>query len=85
MLHDKLVEWNELDPELNDPPRRLRSLRVLTDRVVPGRFKVRYQPREGEGWGDVAAKFRVEQPDLRAWNWRARHDPIVASAGARWR
>jgi hypothetical protein len=72
VLTEELIEWNELDPQEELPPRRLRSLRVRTDRRVPGRFKVYYQPSEGEGWGDIAAKFRVEQPDIRAWNWRFR-------------
>ena len=72
VLREKLVEWNKLDPEEAYPPRRLRSLKVLTDRSVPGRFKVYYRPAEGEGWGDVASRFRVEQPDLRAYNWQVR-------------
>jgi hypothetical protein len=72
VLLSDLVEWNNLDPNEPTPPRRLRSLRVLTDRSVPGRLEVRYRAAPGEGWGDIAAKFRVEQPDLRAWNWRHR-------------
>ncbi len=69
---DKLVEWNSLDPQQPYPPKRRRSLKVLTRRIVPPRVQVRYIPDETQTWGDVATALRVEIPDLHAWNWRQR-------------
>jgi len=68
----KLVEWNHLDTDAVYPPKRRRSLKVLTKRVPPPRVRVAYVPHEDETWGDVAATLRVEIPDLRAWNWQQR-------------
>lgn len=68
----RLIEWNHLNPQKPFPPKRRRSLKVLT-RVRPaGRFEARYIPAADESWGDIAARMRVEIPDLRAWNWRVR-------------
>ena len=70
---DDLIEWNGLEPGQEYPPKGRRSLEVRTHRIAPPRFRVRYVPRAGEGWGDIAAKLRVEGRDLRAWNWQQRH------------
>jgi hypothetical protein len=69
---EDLVKWNRLAPQLVYPPKRRRALKVLTRRVPPPRFKVHTVAREGESWGDIATRFRVEIPDLVAWNWRYR-------------
>lgn len=69
---DDLAHWNRFDPKAEYPPKRRRTLRVLTRRVPPPRFQVRTVAREGESWGDIATRFRVEIPDLSAWNWKYR-------------
>ena len=79
---DKLVEWNRLNPAEAYPPKRRRSLKVRARRIPPPRVKVQCVPTEGETWGDVAARLRVELPDLHAWNWQQRRiragRPLVA-------
>ena len=79
---EKVVEWNELDPEDAYPPKRRRSLKVRTRRLAPPRVQVAYVPEAEESWGDVAAALRVEIPDLHAWNWQHRSiaagRPLVA-------
>lgn len=69
---DDLVEWNHLDPQAVYPPKRRRTLRVLTRHIPPPRVQVRTIAREGESWGDIATRLRVEIPDLSAWNWKYR-------------
>jgi hypothetical protein len=71
VTHEDLLEWNHLGQDVVYPERR-RTLRVQARRIPPPRRKIRYVVREGEGWMDVAAKFRVERKDLRAYNWRVR-------------
>jgi hypothetical protein len=69
---EDLWRWNErLSPQASYP-RGIRNLRVRAHRLPPPRRKVRYQVQEGEGWMDVAAKFRVETRDLHALNWTTR-------------
>lgn len=79
---EKLVEWNHLDAEAVYPPKRRRSLKVRTRRVAPPRLKVAVVPEDGETWGDIATRLRVEIPDLHAWNWQQRRlqagRPLVA-------
>jgi len=68
---EKIFKWNRLDP--NKPfPKRRRRIRIHARRIPPPRVAVRYVVVEGDEWGDIAAKFRVENPDLRAWNWQRR-------------
>lgn len=69
---EKLAHWNRLDPQLVYPPKRRRHLRVLARRLPAQRFSVRTVARKDETWGDIATRFRVEIPDLKAWNWRYR-------------
>lgn len=68
----KLIEWNKLDPQQEYPPKRRRSLKVLTRHQPGPRVKVHYMPEEGESWGEVATALHVEIPDLHAWNWQFR-------------
>lgn len=67
-----VLEWNALEADAILPPPGRRTLKVQTRRVAPPRLLVGYVPTDGESWSDIAARFRVEGPDLRAWNWRAR-------------
>lgn len=68
---EDIIEWNALDLGAKYPKGR-RTLRVLARRIPPPRRKIRYIVGEDEGWMDVAAKFRIERRDLRAYNWRIR-------------
>lgn len=66
-----VVEWNRLDPD-DTFPKGYWRVRVRAHQIPPPRMKVRYVVAEDDTWGDIAAKFRVEQPDLRSWNWQRR-------------
>jgi len=66
-----VIEWNRLDPK-DKFPKGYWRVRVRAHQIPPPRMKVRYVVAEDDSWGDIAAKFRVEQPDLRSWNWQRR-------------
>lgn len=69
--HD-VVEWNRLDPKAVYPKGHWR-VRVRAHRIPAPRIRVDYVVTDNrETWGDIAARFFVEQPDLRAWNWQRR-------------
>ncbi len=74
---DKLARWNHLDP--NVPITKRRTLRVLTDRVVPPPVRARYVVQEGDTWDDVAAALRVPEQELRVAHWRMRTPTVGAS------
>jgi murein endopeptidase len=78
---DKLARWNRLDP--NVPLVKRRTLKVLTDRVVPPPLRARYVVQEGDTWDDVAAALRVPEHELRVANWRTR-DPKVGTSIVAW-
>ncbi len=72
---DDIVNDNRLDPNL-DPDRlasrKYRTLRVLARRIPPPRREVITKAAAGETWGDIALRMRVEELDLRSWNWQRR-------------
>ena len=68
---EDLIAWNRLDPSKRYPKGR-KTLRVRARQIPAPRIEVRYRAQVDETWEDIAAKFRVEQPDLRAWNWERR-------------
>ncbi|MEX1366370.1 MAG: penicillin-insensitive murein endopeptidase [Nannocystaceae bacterium] len=69
---DDLLRWNPtLDIEAEFPKGR-RTLKVRARRLPPPRQKLRYVVQPGEGWMDIAAKFRIEHRDLHAYNWQLR-------------
>ncbi|MBC8072677.1 MAG: penicillin-insensitive murein endopeptidase [Deltaproteobacteria bacterium] len=78
---DKLAKWNRIDPNL--PLGKRRTLRVLTDRVVPPPLRARYVVREGDDWDAVAAVFRVPEHELRVQNYRMR-SPVVGATIVAW-
>jgi murein endopeptidase len=71
-----LVSDNHLDPNYLDPNRALakkhRRVRVLARQIPPPRREVVTVVAAGESWGDIAERMRVEELDLRAWNWQRR-------------
>ena len=72
---DDIVNDNRLDPNLD--PNRLASrkhkrIRVLARRIPPPRREVITKAKAGETWGDIARRMRVEERDLRSWNWQRR-------------
>jgi murein endopeptidase len=78
---DKLAKWNHIDPNVVLGKRR--TLRVLTDRVVPPKLRARYVVREGDDWDAVAAALRVPEHELRVQNWRLR-SPVVGATVVAW-
>lgn len=70
-----VVNDNRLDPNL-EPGRlvskRYRRIRVRARRIPPPRREVLTKAKAGETWGDIAHRMRVEERDLRAWNWQRR-------------
>lgn len=72
MGEDHLRRWNKLSPGAEYPPKGRRTLKVLTSVVPPPRVKVEFVVSGDLSWGDIAARFRVEGRDLRAWNWQMR-------------
>ena len=68
---EDVIEWNHLAANRIYPKGYWR-IRVRAKRLPPPRLEVRYVVGEHDEWSDIAAEFRVEQPDLRAWNWQRR-------------
>lgn len=63
---DHIKEWNKLQ---SSRLKRGQKLRIRARRVPPPRELLEHTVEEGETWGTVAAAYRVETPDLHAWNY----------------
>lgn len=67
---DQIRMWNR--GRLGKGLRKGRKLRILARQVPPAHILVTYEAQEGDSWGDIGEKFRVEPRVLKAWNWKAR-------------
>lgn len=62
-----IKEWNKIKG------RHVKTgskLRIRAKRVPPAQVKLYYEVQEGDSWGSISAAYRVESPDLHAWNFR---------------
>jgi hypothetical protein len=62
-------EWNDMSGNALRPRQKLH---IRAHRLPPPREKRTHTVGEGETWGSIAAAWRVETPDLRAWNYGVR-------------
>lgn len=67
---EQIRMWNR--GRLSRGLRKGHELRILANRIPPAQELVTYEAQEGESWGDIGEKFRVEPRVLKAWNWSAR-------------
>lgn len=68
----QIKEWNKLK---STRLKKNKTLRIRAHRIPPPKELLKHTVVDGDTWGSIAAAYRVETPDLHAWNFRKKMEP----------
>ena len=66
-----LRAWNPGKVQGGGLLKKGKTLKIRATRIPPHLDQIEHVVVQGETWGSIAAAYRVEPRDLKAWNWRA--------------